>query len=58
MNCWLSAASVASTIVPMFAVALVTGSAHALSQAFKGAAANARDTDFAPEIAGKGSAMH
>ncbi|WP_318408882.1 conjugal transfer protein TraG N-terminal domain-containing protein [Photobacterium leiognathi] len=48
---------VASTIVPMFAVALVTGSAHALSQAFKGAAANAKDTDFAPEIANQGSAM-
>ncbi|WP_305817453.1 conjugal transfer protein TraG N-terminal domain-containing protein [Photobacterium leiognathi] len=48
---------VASTIVPMFAVALVTGSAHALSQAFKGAAANAKDTDFAPEIANQGGAM-
>ena len=48
---------VASTIVPMFAVALVTGSAHALSQAFKGAAANAKDTDFAPEIVNQGGAM-
>ncbi|WP_419236959.1 conjugal transfer protein TraG N-terminal domain-containing protein (plasmid) [Photobacterium leiognathi subsp. mandapamensis] len=48
---------VASTIVPMFAIALVTGSAHALSQAFKGAAANAKDTDFAPEIANQGGAM-
>ncbi|WP_037027797.1 conjugal transfer protein TraG N-terminal domain-containing protein, partial [Psychromonas aquimarina] len=45
---------VAATIVPALAIALVTGSGFALMGAMKGAAAPAKDTDAAPELAGQG----
>lgn len=48
---------ISATVIPAIAMALVTGSGMAVMGAMKGAAAQAKDTDATPDVAGQGGSI-